>query len=183
MTNEFPMTNDKCRMEARRAKHHSSFGFRHSLVFRISLFVICPLAILLSADVPADAQTNSTAATFNPALPSSDMGVSLLRVMGALALVLGIFLAGVWLFRNWQRLAVKGGRTPKLNVLEIRSLGGRQSIYVVGYEQERFLLASSPAGVNFLTHLPSAGNEEASAAETKPPMPFSQALAQVLKGK
>jgi flagellar biogenesis protein FliO len=103
--------------------------------------------------------------------------------MGALALVLGIFLAGVWLFRNWQRLAVQRGRAPKLNVLEIRSLGGRQSIYVVGYEQERFLLASSPAGVNFLTHLPSAGNEETSAAETKSQMPFSQALAQVLKGK
>ena len=103
--------------------------------------------------------------------------------MGALALVLGIFLAGAWLFRNWQRLTVRRGRAPKLNVLEIRSLGGRQSIYVVGYEQERFLLASSPAGVNFLTHLPSAGSESESAAETKPGIPFSQALAQVLKGK
>ena len=130
-------------------------------------------------------ETTNTAATspITPALPTPDMGVSLLRVMGALALVLGIFLAGVWLFRNWQRLAVRRGRAPKLNVLEIRSLGGRQSIYVVGYEQERFLLASSPAGVNFLTHLPSAGNEETSASEAKPQMPFSQALAQVLKGK
>ena len=127
--------------------------------------------------------TNSTAATFNPALSTPDIGTSLLRVMGALALVLGVFLAGVWLLRNWQRLAVRRGRAPKLNVLEIRSLGGRQSICVVGYEQERFLLASSPAGVNFLTHLPSAGNEESSAPEAKPQMPFSQALAQVLKGK
>ena len=128
--------------------------------------------------------TNSVAATsFNPTLPTPDVGVSLLRVMGALALVLGIFLAGVWLFRNWQRLAVRRGREPKLNVLEIRSLGGRQAIYVVGYEQERFLLASSPAGVNFLTHLPSASNEETSASEMKPQMPFAQALAQVLKGK
>jgi flagellar biogenesis protein FliO len=40
-----------------------------------------------------------------------------LRVTGALALVIGIFLAGVWLFRNWQRLAVRRGRAPKLNVL------------------------------------------------------------------
>jgi len=130
-------------------------------------------------------ETTNTGATspITPALPTPDMGVSLLRVMGALVLVLGIFLAGVWLFRNWQRLAVRRGRAPKLNVLEIRSLGGRQSIYVVGYEQERFLLASSPAGVNFLTHLPGAGNEETSASEAKPQMPFSQALAQVLKGK
>ena len=177
------MTNDKCRMEASRAKRHSSFGLRHSLVIRISSFVICPLAILLSADVSADAQTNSTAATFNPALSTPDIGVSLLRVMGALALVLGIFLAGVWLFRNWQRLAVQRGRAPKLNVLEIRSLGGRQAIYVVGYEQERFLLASSPAGVNFLTHLPSANDGGEARPEEKPAMPFSQALARVLKGK
>jgi flagellar biogenesis protein FliO len=128
--------------------------------------------------------TNSVAASsFSPALSSPDIGTSLLRVTGALALVIGIFLAGVWLLRNWQRLSIQRGRAPKLNVLEIRSLGGRQSIYVVGYEQERFLLASSPAGVNFLTHLPAAGNEGESAAETKPQIPFSQALAQVLKGK
>jgi len=127
--------------------------------------------------------TNSPAASsFNPGLSTPDIGVSLLRVTGALALVIGIFLAGVWLLRNWQRLTVQRGRAPKLNVLEIRSLGGRQSIYVVGYEQERFLLASSPAGVNFLTHLPAAGNEP-EGAEAKPTIPFSQALAQVLKGK
>jgi flagellar biogenesis protein FliO len=128
--------------------------------------------------------TNSVAAySFNPALSAPEIGVSLLRVMGALALVLGIFLAGVWMFRNWQRLAVQRGCAPKLNILEIRSLGGRQSIYVVGYERERFLLASSPASVNFLTHLPSASNDGETRTEEKPTVPFSRALAQVLKGK
>ena len=128
--------------------------------------------------------TNVVAASsFTPALSPPDIGTSLLRVMGALALVLGIFLAGVWLFRNWQRLAVQRGRAPKLHVLEIRSLGGRQSICVVGYEQERFLLASSPAGVSFLTHLPGTSEAETSGSEAKPQLPFSQALAQVLKGK
>ena len=131
----------------------------------------------------AFAQTNSAATSFNPNLSSPDIGAALLRVLGALVLVLGIFFAGVWLVRNWQRLAVRQGRAPKLNVLEIRSLGGRQAIYVVGYEQERFLLASSPAGVNFLTHLPSASNEAVSVPETKPQASFSQALAQMLKGK
>jgi len=127
--------------------------------------------------------TNSAAVSpIVPALSTPNIGVSLLRVTGALALVIGLFLAGVWLLRNWQRLSFERGHAPKLNVLEIRSLGGRQSIYVVGYEQERFLLASSPAGVNFLTHLPTAGNDPES-VESKPAIPFSQALAQVLKGK
>jgi flagellar biogenesis protein FliO len=127
--------------------------------------------------------TNSAAASpMASALSTPDIGVSVLRVTGALALVIGIFLAGVWLFRNWQRLAVRRGRAPKLNVLEMRSLGGRQAIYVVGYEQERFLLASSPAGVNFLTHLPAAAGEP-EAEEAKPAVSFSNALAQILKGK
>ena len=148
------------------------------------LNVECWLFIFLFTLSAAAQTTNSTApSAISPALPTPDIGISLLRVMGALALVLGVFLAGVWLFRNWQRLAVRRGRAPKLNVLEIRSLGGRQSIYVVGYEQERFLLASSPAGVNFLTHLPGASNEETSTPAAKPQMSFSQALAQVLKGK
>lgn len=92
------------------------------------------------------------------------------------------FLAGVWLFKNWQRLAVQRGRAPKLNVLEVRSLGGRHTIYVVGYEQERFLISSSPGGVNLLSHLPAATEADKGSATPLPPT-FTQALSQVLKGK
>ncbi len=144
-----------------------------------TILLVASLAILN----PAFGQTTNSLTTesANPALSTPEIGGSLLRVMGALAAVLGIFLAGVWLFKNWQRLTVQRGRAPKLNVLEVRSLGGRQAIYVVGYDQERFLLASSPAGVNFLTHLPAAGTEES--PEAKPNVSFPLALAQVLKGK
>jgi len=119
------------------------------------------------------------------AIPSyPDAGVSLLRVTGALALVLGLFLGGVWLFRNWRRLAVPRGRLPKLNLLETRSLGARQAVFVVAYERQRFLVASSPAGVNLLSHLPDAEAAEAEpAANPGVPMAFGQALAQVLKRK
>jgi flagellar biogenesis protein FliO len=121
-----------------------------------------------------------------PAAPLSlpDAGGSLLRVTGSLALVLGLFLGGVWLFKNWQRLAVRPGQQPKLNILESRSLGARQGICVVAYEKQRFLVATSPAGVSLLSHLPDAEASETEAAE-KPsaPMPFAQALAKVLKGK
>src|SRR5580658_4760025 len=80
----------------------------------------------------AGAETSSTtAALTTSSFPST--GASFLRVMGALALVIGLFLGGVWLFKNWQRLAVQRGRAPKLNILETRSLGGRHAIFVVGY--------------------------------------------------
>ena len=132
----------------------------------------------------------SAEATNSPALPLTlpqlpDAGPSVLRVMGALALVLGLFLGGVWVYRNWQRLTIQRGRAPKLNVIETRPLGGKHALYVIGYEQERFLLASSPAGVNLLSHLPSAEVKDAS-DETKPAAAapsFAQALTQVLKGK
>jgi flagellar biogenesis protein FliO len=173
----FPISSFSCSVSSSSSKTSSArTGTTTRTIFYVSSFFILNSAF-------AETTNSIAVSSLDPALSAPDVGTSLLRVMGALALVLGVFLAGVWLFRNWQRLAVRRGRAPKLNVLEIRSLGGRQSIYVVGYEQERFLLASSPAGVNFLTHLPSADNEEAGATEAKPQMPFSQALAQVLKGK
>jgi flagellar biosynthetic protein FliO len=116
--------------------------------------------------------------------PFPDAGMSLLRVTGALALVLGLFLGGVWLFKNWQRLAAQRGRQPRLSILESRSLGARQAVFVVAYEQQRFLVAASPAGVSLLSHLPETDPDR---ADPLPPaagrMPFGQALAQVLKRK
>jgi len=132
----------------------------------------------------ADAFAQSTNSVAAP-LPLPDAGGSLLRVMGSLALVLGLFLGGVWLFKNWQRLALKGGQQPKLNVLESRSLGARQGVCVLGYDKQRFLIATSPAGVTLLSHLPDAETGETAPTTETPagPMPFAQALAQVLKRK
>lgn len=118
-----------------------------------------------------------------------DMGLSVLRVFGALALVLALFLGGVWLFRNWQRLMVSNGRAPKLNVLEARRLGNRHALYVVGYEQQRFLIASSPTGINLLSPLPAVadgnglGGGNGSNTATAPLMSFAQTLQQVLHRK
>jgi len=128
------------------------------------------------------AQTNYAAIPMAPS-PLPDTGASFLRVMGALALVIGIFLGGVWLFKNWQRVAIQRGRAPKLSVVESRSLGGRHAIYVVGYEQQRFLISSSPGGVNFLSHLPTAGESEPAANSGAATPTFTQALSQVLRSK
>jgi flagellar biogenesis protein FliO len=79
---------------------------------------------------------------------------------------------------------VHRGQGPKLNILEVRSLGGRQALYVVGYEQERFLLAATPAGVNLVSHLASVVAEEgAGQPNVTPVLSFPRALAQVLKRK
>jgi len=113
-----------------------------------------------------------------------DTGPSLLRVLGALALVLGLFLGGAWLIRTGRFSIFGQGRSSRLNVLETRSLGARQSLYVVAYGQERFLIGSTPAGINLLSHLaPPQEGEEPVATPPANSVSFAQALTQVLSGK
>jgi flagellar protein FliO/FliZ len=110
-----------------------------------------------------------------PALP--DVGVSALRVIGALLLVLALFFGGVWLFKNSQRMYGGSGRGSKLSVLEAKSLGNRQALYVVGYGRQRILLGASPSGVTLVSQLPEASTDE----EAVPSTPnFAQALQSVL---
>ena len=129
---------------------------------------------LLLLAVPVTAADAATAA----ALP--DTGAALFRVVGALLLVFALLFGGVWLVKNWQRFALRKGRAPRLRLLEAQSLGGRQGVYIISYEQQRFLVAASPAGVSLLSHLPDADAvaEEVSAVVT--PNSFLQALQAVV---
>ena len=104
---------------------------------------------------------------------------SLIRVLGALALVFVVLFGGAWLFRNWQRLTVRKGRVPKLNILEMKSLGARHALYVIGYERQRFLLSTAPAGISLISALPEAATDEA-ATPCQPG--FAETLARVLSG-
>jgi flagellar biogenesis protein FliO len=142
----------------------------------------CAAALLASWGGHAATLTNNLSASLSSAsLPET--GPSLLRVLGALSLVLGLFLGGAWLVRNGRFSVLGHRRSAKLNLLETRSLGGRQALHVVAYGQERFLIGSTPAGINLLSHLaPPADGEDPAATQTAPVIPFAQALAQVLRG-
>jgi flagellar biosynthetic protein FliO len=120
---------------------------------------------------------NMTPAPVPSLLP--DVGFSFLRVLGALAIVLALFLGGVWLFRNWQRLVIHRGSSPSLDVLETRPLGNRQGLYVVRYEQQRMLLAASPTSVTLISHLPDC-EPPAAPLTISDNAPFAQTLQRVL---
>lgn len=113
--------------------------------------------------------------------PLPGAGVSVLRVIGALILVLGLFGLAIWLIRNSQRLGFRLGPQPKLRVLEARSLSYRHSMYVVAYEQQRFLVGTSPGDISLLSELPPAENTAGSPAS--PPASFADALRHILHGK
>jgi flagellar biogenesis protein FliO len=134
------------------------------------------VAFLAAFNLAAETINPGPAPALSDALPNT--GASIFRLLGAFILVVAIFLAGVWLFRNWQRLALQKGGGAKLNLIEVKSLGQRQAIYVVGYEQQRLLVASSPAGVTLLSHLPDAGAAEKAAPVAS--LSFTEALQHVL---
>lgn len=143
------------------------FTFYALLAFTLPSVSAAPL---LSTNLPP----------ISPALP--DASFSIIRVFGALVLVLGLFLGGVWLFKNWQRLTVQRGRPSQLQIVEMKALGGKQALYVVGYQQQRMLLASSPSGVTLVSHLPNADAPELEPAAVSG-QNFVQALQQAVQGK
>jgi flagellar biogenesis protein FliO len=112
-----------------------------------------------------------------------DVGVSAIRVCAALAIVLAVFFAGVWLFRNGQRIAWRKTGAPKLAILESRPLGNRFALHVVGYEQQRLLIGSSPAGLSLLSPLPPATETKGESAAPVESASFLQCLQSVLRRK
>jgi len=130
------------------------------------------ITVLLLATLAATAAETTVA----PPAPLPDTGAALIRVVGALLLVFALLFGGVWLAKNWRRLALRKGRTPRLRLLEVQSLGGRQGVYVLAYEQQRFLIASSPNGVSLLSHLPELEPGAEPSEAVPAPVSFMQAL-------
>jgi flagellar biogenesis protein FliO len=113
--------------------------------------------------------------------PPPSIGFSVVRMIGALCLVFALLFAGVWVYRNSSRFSPGRGRNSKLRVLESRSLGPRHSIFVVGYDNQRLLLSTSPTGVTMLSHLPEAAAAEVETEATaEAPPNFSTAFFQAL---
>jgi flagellar biogenesis protein FliO len=133
---------------------------------------------LVFSATPALAQSTNTLVLHSD-LP--DVGLSLIRLLAAMALVLAVFFGGVWLFRNGQRLAWRKTGRPRLAIVESRALGNRFAIYVVGYDRQRFLVGSSPAGLALLSPLPPGEPESPELAVAAEPVTFARNLQALLK--
>ncbi len=144
-------------LRAQTAFGHPSLRIGHSLAIGHWPLVIL-LWVLVLASSSAAPLLSTNLPPVSPVYP--DASLSVIRVFGALTLVIGLFLGGVWVFKNWQRLAVRRGHVSQLQIVETKSLGGRHALYVVGYQQQRLLLASSPSGVTLVSHLPAADASE-----------------------
>ena len=129
---------------------------------RIGLALIALGALVAFLPIPVEAATNLIGDGSTFARPVDSMTL-FFRVVGALLLVIALFVGGAFYFKKSKFFAQYHGATTRLRVLETRSLGFRSNLLVVGYEQQRYLLSVSPTGVQMLTALPQA------AAESTPP--------------
>ena len=82
---------------------------------------------------------------------------SLLQLLGMLLLVLGVFGASAWAVKRWKLLPQLRGGQNHLQILEVRSLGQRNSLFVVEYQGRRLLIGSGNNGPRLLSALPDDG--------------------------
>ena len=111
----------------------------------------------------------------------------MIRIVGALMIVMAILLGGAWWFRKSRLFGLVPAQSSHLNVIDTRSLGARHALHVVEYGSKRFLIADSPAGTNFLTDLEKleeeATEELEEAAEKISPGSFAGKLKTLLERK
>jgi flagellar biosynthetic protein FliO len=103
-------------------------------------------------------------------------------MLASLAFVLALFFGGVWLFKNWQRVARIKNKS-KLRIVEVQTLGPRQAIYVIGYQQQRFLVGATQAGVSLISALPEGESVEEKAETNGASASFATLLQHALGRK
>jgi flagellar biogenesis protein FliO len=89
------------------------------------------------------------------------------RALGSLVLVSGLAVGGLWAFRRWGANKLPGSGGTRMKVEESLALGDRRFVSILRVDDERFLIALGPQGVNLMTRLEPDG---------APPPPFDQAL-------
>ena len=88
-----------------------------------------------------------------PATPQGSAGPSGWQALGSMVLVMGLAGGGLYAFRRWGASRLPGSGGTRLKVEETLALGDRRFISILKVDEERFLIALGPQGVNLLTRL------------------------------
>lgn len=91
-------------------------------------------------------------------------GLTLAQAVCILSAIVGL----VCFLRRFSLRKVRLFSSHKLKILESKSLGNRQFLLVISYENEKFLLGVYPNGMRFLSKL---GSDKEITAKTEPPHP------------
>jgi flagellar biogenesis protein FliO len=83
----------------------------------------------------------------------AESGPSAWRAVGSLLLVSGLAGGGLWAFRRWGARRLPGSGGGRMKVEETLALGDRRFVSILKVDEERFLIALGPQGVNLMTRL------------------------------
>jgi len=128
------------------------------LISRLPLVLVIATVLL---PLGAEVEAKSSGVDYCPVVKGGVLAAgqslgleSLVQLLGMLLLVLGLFAAFAWAVKRWRLLPQLRGGQNRLQVMEVRSLGQRNSLMVVGYGEQRFLLGASSSGLQLLSNLP-----------------------------
>jgi flagellar biosynthetic protein FliO len=80
-----------------------------------------------------------------------DLGVSSLKALSALILIIALILVLAWLARRYLKFLPKGtGHANNIQVVSTRSLGPKRAVYLLEVEGRRLLVGSAESGVSLL---------------------------------
>ncbi len=129
-----------------------------------ALSVIAPALLLMGLEAEANSGGIEAARALGGSVLAEGQGIgleSLVQLIGMLLLILGLFAAFAWAVKRWRLLPQLRGGQNRLQILEVRSLGQRNSLMVVGYGGQRFLIGTSNSGLQLLSQLPEEENTHA----------------------
>lgn len=131
--------------------------------FLAILACLCSMAVMAADPSPEGAevtpQKNSAPAnslgSFDSKSPSPGLD-ELGRMLGYVVLFGALAVSGFYFFKNGFSFNLnRSNEQKRLQILEMRSLGNRQFLLVVGYEDQKFLLGVTPGKIDYLCALDS----------------------------
>ena len=75
------------------------------------------------------------------------------RALGSVVVVLGLAGGGLWAFRKWGAKRMPGSGGARLKVEETLTFGDRRHVSILRADDELFLIALSPQGIQLLARL------------------------------
>lgn len=80
--------------------------------------------------------------------------VSLLRVLGATILVVGLLFLFAWIIKRWNKFSFITGKVQKLRLIESCCVGKNCFVSVVTYQNHKMILGITPSSISLLLQLP-----------------------------
>jgi flagellar protein FliO/FliZ len=115
----------------------------------VALIAICSALESAAPDAATDAASPADAGP--PSL------VPTWRLVGSMALVVGLAVAAALVVKRFSPLARNlGGAAKRIQVLEVHALGGKRFLCLVKVDAQELLLGLSPARIDLLTETASA---------------------------